>query len=197
MPSNRKRRADSWDTALSEAQQAQIADRMRRFPWYEVSAWIHEQFSVPAPSRTALFRFRTWFADHEAEYLLRQRVNVRAGLERELAVAGAPDPAVLARVLGNDVAAARAHGDEAALERAVRLYQAVAHISGDSARLRLDAEKLQIETCEKFLAWYHDAKARDIADSAASNAEKIAALRKTFFADVDAMEASGKVNLPT
>lgn len=39
-------------------------------------------------------------------------------------------------------------------------------------------------------------QAADIANSSLSNAEKIAALRKAAFSDVDALEASGKVQLP-
>jgi hypothetical protein len=63
-------------------------------------------------------------------------------------------------------------------------------------QVALYEDRLQIVTCEKFLAWYKDSKAREIADSAATNAEKIAALRKAYFSDVDEMERSGQVQLP-
>ena len=63
-------------------------------------------------------------------------------------------------------------------------------------QLVLAQERLQIETCEKFLAWYKDSRAREIAESVASNTEKIAALRQAFFSDVDEMERSGQVQLP-
>ena len=67
-------------------------------------------------------------------------------------------------------------------------------IAADVAALNRD--KFEVETCELFLRWSTDQKARDIVESSVPNAEKIAALRKTFFADVDAMQASGKVVLP-
>ena len=62
--------------------------------------------------------------------------------------------------------------------------------------LRLAEDKFQIEVCEHFLAWFKDAKAREIAESTSSNAEKIAALRQAYFKDVDELQASGKVVLP-
>ena len=137
----RKRRTDGWAAELPEEQQAQIADRMRKFPWYEVAKWAAEQFpGLRQPSRNALYRFAEWFREHEAEFLLRQRLRDRAALERELAEAGAPDPQKLAAVMGNDVVAARARGDEEAVARAVRLYSVAAGVAGDSAKLALDRQ---------------------------------------------------------
>jgi hypothetical protein len=129
--------------SLSEEQQARIHDRMRRFPWHTWGDWIQEEFKIAPPSRAALYRFREWFSDHEAEYLLTQRIRDRDALERELQAAGATDPATLANVLGNDVVAARARGDDQAVERAIRLYTAVAKVSGDTGRLKLDFDKFR------------------------------------------------------
>lgn len=66
----------------------------------------------------------------------------------------------------------------------------------DVEKLRLSREKFETEACRKFLLWYQDAKAREIAESGMSNAQKIAALRAEYFKDVDALEASGGVQLP-
>jgi hypothetical protein len=63
-------------------------------------------------------------------------------------------------------------------------------------QLRLQREKFEIETCEKILAAVKDAKIKALAESDLPNAAKIAALRQTYFADVDAMQQSGKVVLP-
>jgi len=57
-------------------------------------------------------------------------------------------------------------------------------------------DKFETETCKKFLLWFRQEKAREIADSGLSNADKIAALRAEYFRDVDTMEASGEVKLP-
>lgn len=63
-------------------------------------------------------------------------------------------------------------------------------------RLDLDRDKHEVQTCERFLKWYGVKKARSIAESDLSNADKIAKLRQTFFADVDEAAAAGKVVLP-
>ena len=60
-----------------------------------------------------------------------------------------------------------------------------------------DERRLQDATCEAFLKWYQDQRAREIADSIAPNEEKIRRLRHEFFSDVDALERSGKVVLPS
>lgn len=63
--------------------------------------------------------------------------------------------------------------------------------------LQLGREKFQRETCELFLKWFADKTAKEIAEANIPNSEKIAALRKTFFADVDDLEKSGEVQLPS
>jgi hypothetical protein len=65
-----------------------------------------------------------------------------------------------------------------------------------SQRLALDKEKWEVECCENFLKWFSEARAREIAAAPISNAEKIAQLRATYFADVNELEKSGKVVLP-
>jgi hypothetical protein len=62
---------------------------------------------------------------------------------------------------------------------------------------QFDREKFAVATCDLFLKWSKDQKAREIAAAPISNAEKIAQLRQTFFADVDALQESGSIKLPT
>jgi len=66
----------------------------------------------------------------------------------------------------------------------------------ETEKLKLNREKFEVSTCETFLKWYGVRKARSIAESNLSNADKIAKLRAEFFRDVDALEASGEVQLP-
>jgi hypothetical protein len=66
----------------------------------------------------------------------------------------------------------------------------------EERKVRVAEQRIAQQSCELFLKWYHDQKARDIADSGLSNAEKIAALRKTYFADVDELERTGRVQIP-
>jgi hypothetical protein len=62
--------------------------------------------------------------------------------------------------------------------------------------VKLALEKFERESCVLFIKWSKDERAREIANGNLSNEEKIKQLRLTFFADVDALEQSGKVELP-
>jgi hypothetical protein len=53
-----------------------------------------------------------------------------------------------------------------------------------NAELALSETKFQRETCELFLKWSSDNRAREIAESPRSNAEKIEALGETMFGDL-------------
>lgn len=77
-----------------------------------------------------------------------------------------------------------------------KLQLAVAKETGKDLDRDLDKAKFEVATCERFLKWYGVRQARSIAESNLSNADKIAKLRREFFADVDALEASGEVELP-
>lgn len=87
--------------------------------------------------------------------------------------------------------------DDPRLERLVDMFSTLMKAADTATNTKLSLDKFQQETCEKFLAWYQDQRARDIAESGASNADKIAQLRATYYADVDALEKSGTVELPT
>jgi hypothetical protein len=63
-------------------------------------------------------------------------------------------------------------------------------------RLKLDREKFELEFCEKILDQALRDAAEKIASSGLTQAAKIAAMRKAAFADVDALQASGKLKLP-
>ncbi|HXP59674.1 MAG TPA: hypothetical protein VN829_04235 [Dongiaceae bacterium] len=63
-------------------------------------------------------------------------------------------------------------------------------------RLGLLREKLESELCGRFLKWFQNAKAREIAENQTSNAEKIALLRQAVFGEIDELERSGEIVLP-
>lgn len=83
------------------------------------------------------------------------------------------------------------------LGKFVEMYAKLTKAADIPQQTALAVEKHQQETCEAFLAWYNDQRAREIADSDAPKADKIAALRKTYFHDVDALQAAGGVRLPS
>jgi hypothetical protein len=63
-------------------------------------------------------------------------------------------------------------------------------------KLQLAQDKFQVQCCEKFLAWFKDAKARENCGIEPGQREKIAALRQEYFKDVDALQQAGTVKLP-
>lgn len=134
----RKRHANAWGEALTEAQKCAVLDKSRRCSnWAEVVAWAVAEFGLPQCSRASYYAALSCWRDDEHEMQLRLRLEDRAAIDRELNVVGAPDAAKIASVLGNDVAAARARGDDNALERALRLYRCVASIVKESEELKL------------------------------------------------------------
>ena len=63
-------------------------------------------------------------------------------------------------------------------------------------RLKLDREKFELLTAEKLLDKALRQKADEINASSLSQADKIAAMRKAAFKDVESLEQSGKLKLP-
>ncbi len=64
------------------------------------------------------------------------------------------------------------------------------------ARLKLDQEKFEIEASKKLLDQVLRKRAEEIATSNLSNEDKIAAMRKAAFSDVDELQKSGTIQLP-
>jgi len=89
---------------------------------------------------------------------------------------------------------------QAAKDKATAENRKLALKERDSERkeeeLKLAKDKFERETCELFLKWHKDERAKEIANSNISNETKILQLRQTFFADVDALQQSGKVEIP-
>lgn len=62
--------------------------------------------------------------------------------------------------------------------------------------LKLARQKFEIEVAKKLLDEATRARADDIARGTGTEAEKIEAMRKVYFADVDELAASGTIKLP-
>lgn len=82
------------------------------------------------------------------------------------------------------------------LEPLVEMSMKIIEQMDRSASVQTDRAKFEVRTCELFLQWMRDERAKKIADSDAPNSEKISQLRQTYFADVDELEKSGEVQLP-
>jgi hypothetical protein len=95
-------------------------------------------------------------------------------------------------VLADPVAASTSGSVKTIVRAVLKLYD----LEAKEQQFKFDREKFAVGTCELFLKWFKDEKAKAIASSNVSNAEKISQLRQTYFADVDALEKSGAVVLP-
>jgi|GEM_PF-2009591 len=72
-----KPRSDAWDADLTDAQRWQAYDMFRRSSWYKVAEWAAEEFSVPPPSRAALYRWAKRMRGLESAHRIEQAVQAR------------------------------------------------------------------------------------------------------------------------
>lgn len=87
---------------------------------------------------------------------------------------------------------------DAIARRDGKLFIGLRRLRQEEVKLKNEREKFEVLTCEMFIEWFADETARRIVtDPKTTKNEKIAALRKHAFADVDAAEKSGAVQLPT
>jgi len=75
-------------------------------------------------------------------------------------------------------------------------YAKIVNAAAKLAKPMLDWDKWKNKVAENLLNAATLRQAEKIAASGMSNAEKIAAMRKAAFADVDALQASGEIKLP-
>jgi hypothetical protein len=78
----------------------------------------------------------------------------------------------------------------------VKAWVALRRTHKDAAQLRLEREKFEIAVATKLLDESMRLKAQEIADGTGTEAEKIAAMRSAYFADVDALQKAGTIKLP-
>jgi hypothetical protein len=85
------RRIDSWEQPLTDDQRWEVYERLRRFPIVEVGKWIAETHSIPAPSRSALYRFKAHMESLESGHRIQQALSVKANVKREMEAIGDMD----------------------------------------------------------------------------------------------------------
>lgn len=173
MSTNRKPHADAKLKTLPEARQSAIIEFMRDHKHPETIAWLKaDGISV---SGGTLTRFWQWW--HLRQRLARNESTVTELLddlkasnsnlsEEEMFVAGQKFFSALA--IAEEDADAWAKAQKAAR---------------DKEGLKLERQKFQRETCELFLKWAADSRAKEIAAGTASNADKIAKLGELMFGE--------------
>lgn len=153
-----KLRTDAWEAALTMEQCDQVFERMSNpgFRWSDVSGWAAEEFSVPAPSRAAIYRFvERW----RPEYIARrteERATAYGALREQREQLGDVSAETIFH-LENEAKGYIARGD---LKAGHRLYAIASHIRDDirtgmelklkeqaearaQASLQLDREKFE------------------------------------------------------
>lgn len=171
--SERKPRADSKLKTLPEERQGQIAEFARDHSLAETVLWLRED-GVQS-SAAALSEFLSW-------YLLRDQLRknestVETVLEQ---LRGArPD------LTESDLfSAGQSFFSALAIEQRDALsWKRVQDVKVKTEALKLLEKKFQRETCELFLTWSADKRAREVAASGASSAEKIERLGELMFGE--------------
>jgi hypothetical protein len=138
-----------------------------------------------------------------------ERIATGGRMNRELDMAYATNPAAeidqLIRNTKTLIMSLQVHGaaNPKLLSLANSMQQTVlVYLSGrtkaelEFKKLELGRDRFEVVCCEKFLDWFKSEAARAIAESSMGNADKIAALRREYFKDVDALQQSGTVKLP-
>jgi len=187
MKSQKKPRVDAKLKTLPEDRQWAIADYARDHSMEDTINWLRQDGI--STSLAALSEFLSWHS-------LRQQMAHNASTVETL----------LAEFIKNNPKTS----PDAIQQMGQSFFTAMALQSQDpkawyltqqvgikQQQLQLEREKFQVLACEYFLQWFKDKQAQEIANSTSSNADKIARLRQTYFADVDALQASGKVVLPS
>lgn len=173
-----KRRIDAWDSALTEQQRWAAYDRVKRFKWFEVAAWIHDEFEIDPPSRAALYRFASEMRDQESAHRIESALSVKDDVRRQMAQVGDMDAelqyayeqlAMESAMRGDEKAGIRyldmaTRYSQGKLERAKLDLKREAEARAQEA-LALDKKRFQRDTCELFVKWSNDKRVKEIVSS--------------------------------
>ena len=139
---DRKRRTDAWDAALTEAQRWEAYEKAKSVSWMVFSDWAAAEHGV-RPGKNAIYDWMAWMRAQEGQHRLERAIAARKEL-KGLSDAGALDAqtADAYMALAND---AILSGDP---EKASRIVAAAVQINAASLRLaeqRQNAERLRLQ----------------------------------------------------
>ena len=126
-PYNAKPRP-AWDAALTEEQRWRCYDKFVQFrsKWWEVAAWVAEEFGITGPSRSGLYRFADRMRASESAHRIEQAVIARAEIGRLAADASQRDPELAAAYETLAADAALRLGDASRALQFTRMAMAIA-----------------------------------------------------------------------
>ncbi len=142
-PATKSARVDCWESKLDPEQRDRIYDRLlARFIPSEVSAWIAAEYSLPEPSRAALYNFRSrWKPEYEqrrSEQILLASESTKQILEK----VGNLDETVIrqAQILATDAAVRQ---DFEASRKWLEVIESVAKRNYDTNKQQMDKSRLE------------------------------------------------------
>jgi hypothetical protein len=197
--STRKPRGDATLKTLPEERQAEIIEHMRAHKLADTQAWLAEQGLTTSVG--SLSGFWSWYnINVRLKFQLKEAASIADELKNVLS--GLPQLNLneeqlnlVAQTAFEVDAVKREDFDQFVALRQLR--QRDRKLSLTHEQHSLDRERFELLAAERMLSEALRHRAEEIASSNLSNADKIAAMRKAAFADVDALQASGEVKLPT
>jgi hypothetical protein len=183
-----KPRSDAWDAPLDEAQRWRAYAQFRRSPWFKVSTWIADEFKLPPPSRTSLYRWAARMRALESAHRIEQAVTARDEVDALAASAGQTDARLIDAYKTMAAEIAMRTGDAATASTYTRMALDLAAAQAKRSELDLKARAQETKDAalrlarEKFVA----AEARlSSAKSVASDAtltdeQRIAKIKEIF-----------------
>ena len=174
MSAIKKPRSDSPLRTLPEDAQAEVILLLKAKPQSEVRAAVRSKHGF-APSDAALSGFWSWW------HLRHQLARNEAVAQTLVADLASQNPSLTPDQLQE---AGQAFFSALALEQQdAKAWADTQKIGIARAQLDLDRAKFRRETCELFLKWSEDQRARQIAEGTASNSQKIEALGQLMFGE--------------
>ncbi|ODU24543.1 MAG: hypothetical protein ABS95_01760 [Verrucomicrobia bacterium SCN 57-15] len=169
----RKPRPDSRLKTLPEERQEQIAEYARTHSLSATVDWLKADGLVT--SQAALSGFLSWYG------LRQQLARNESTVESVLADLKANNPNATEREL---FAAGQSFFSALAIEtQDAKAWAMTQELRIKTDDLNLARQKFQRETCKLFIQWSEDQRAKSIAESGASNAEKIEQLGQLMFGE--------------
>jgi hypothetical protein len=188
----RKPRSDSKLDALDLDQQQMLCEWLLTpgLSYERIKEMVFKEFNVS----TTASSLSSFYSSYVAAYLIQRRAQA-VGVAKELGAEVEKTPGQFSKAT---IDALEQKAFEFAQNPMVnpKDVKAIFSLVLKARDQEFDREKFAVATCETFLKWMKDEKAREIAAAPISNSEKISRLRQEYFADVDALEKSGAVVLP-
>lgn len=184
----KKPRGDSKLKTMSKADQAKLASWLDQETQPAVVKKVQKEFGI-STSPSSLSDFYQWF---HLTAQLQEAASFADQLKRDL-------KDIPGLKLDSDQisqAAQVAFEIQAMKNKDGKLFLGLRRERTRREVLALDRERFETEVVGNALDIFESDKLRQIAESNAPRAEKIAAIRKEYFKDVDELQNSGKVALP-